>query len=115
MTAVSENQLHYMQHALGLDRYGQGSRYRNYFTSGPHCDGWEELNGLVALGLMKRHEPREITGGLHCFTVTDLGGRYVAAHSEKPPKLTRSQVRYREWLNADTGIPFGEWLKGTNQ
>lgn len=111
MTAVSEKQLHYMQHALGLDRYGQGSRYRNFFTSGPDSDSWEELNGLVALGLMRRHEPREITGGLHCFTVTDLGDRYVATHSMPSPKLTRSQIRYREWLEAEPGIPFGDWIK----
>lgn len=28
-----------------------------------------------------------------------------------PPKLTRSQQRYRNYLRADTGEPFGEYLR----
>ena len=27
-------------------------------------------------------------------------------------KMTRSQLRYREWERSDSGLDFGEWLKG---
>ena len=35
----------------------------------------------------------------------------MLAESPKPPKLTRSQQRYRAYLKADTGGLFREWLK----
>ncbi len=108
---ATPQQLHFMQHALGLDDYGQGTWYRNYFTSGPDCDGWEALCALVDSGLMRRHEPLELFGDNYCFVVTEAGKRYVREHSPKPPKVSRSKARYREWLRRDTGVPFGTWLK----
>ncbi len=35
------------------------------------------------------------------------------AESPKPPKLTRSQIRYREFLRADSGLSFIEWIRAT--
>ena len=43
--------------------------------------------------------------------VTDAGKEAVKRESPKPPKLTRSQKRYRAFLKADTGESFGQWLK----
>ena len=43
--------------------------------------------------------------------VTEAGKQAVRDESPPPPKLTRSQKRYRRFLNADTGRPFREWLK----
>lgn len=111
MVDVTKAQLHYMQHALGLDSYGQGSWYRNHFVSGPGCDGWEALCQLVELGLMKRHEPRPLFGGDYCFVVTEEGKRHVREKSPAPHKLSRSAVRYRQWLSSGADMPFGDWLK----
>lgn len=111
--AVSKTQLHYMQHALGLDEYGQGSWYRNHFVSGPECDGWEALCEIEQLGLMVRRGPSPLFGGDdgYCFLVTEEGKQYVREHSPPPPKLSRSAARYRRWLNSDVDMPFGEWLR----
>jgi hypothetical protein len=108
---VTKEQLHDMQHALGLDDYGQGTWYRNHFVAGPECDGWEGLCALVELGLMKRHEPRPLFGGDYCFVVTEEGKRYVRENSPQPPKLSRSAARYRRWLRSGADMSFGDWLK----
>jgi hypothetical protein len=44
-------------------------------------------------------------------TVTEAGKTAMVMESPKPPKLTRGQQRYREFLHADTGESFGQWLK----
>jgi hypothetical protein len=110
---VTKAQLHYMQHAFGLDDYGQGSWYRNHFVSGPGCDNWEALCQLVELGMMVRHEPRPLFGGddSYCFVVTEEGKRYVREHSPAPPRLSRSAERYRRWLRSGADMPFGDWLR----
>ncbi len=97
-----------LQHALGLDEYGRGRPYRNhYVTDGTECDV------LVAAGLMVRHPPREISGGMPIFVVTDAGKAYVREHSPPPPKASRGRTRYLRWLAFSdiSDEPFGAWLK----
>jgi hypothetical protein len=96
---------------LGLDQYGQGRAYRNYFVTGEGTDDWPDCQALVLLGLMVRYDPRELTGNDYCFKVTDEGRAYVREHSPKPPKLTAGQRRYIAYLAADSGLSFGQWLK----
>ena len=51
-------------------------------------------------------------GGAHLFSVTPEGDDYIAQHSPKPPKLTRGQQRYRDYLKvADCFESFGSYLK----
>jgi hypothetical protein len=102
--------LEILQHALGLDRYGCGSGYRNHFVTGPGTPDFEQCRELAAQGLMEDHGVHPMCGGSHLFTVTEAGRRYVRDHSRKPPKLTRSQRRYRDYLAADSGLSFREWL-----
>lgn len=99
-------QLHILQHALGVDQYGKGRMYRNHYVGGEH-----ECRPIVALGYMTEHPASEITGGDVWFRVTEAGKAAMLAESPKPPKLTRSQKRYRAFLAADTGSSFKEWLK----
>lgn len=99
-------QLHTLQHALGVDQYGKGDMFRNHYVGGE-----TECRPLVALGMMTEHPASELTGGDPWFRVTDAGKTAVRDLSPIPPKLTRSQRRYREFLDADCGLTFGEWMK----
>ena len=111
MRTLTKEQLHILQHALGLDGHGQGSWHRNHFVSGPECDNWGDLCKLVDMGHVVRHDPRELFGGSCCFVVTEGGKQCVRDLSQPPPKVGRSKARYRAWLRADTGASFGEWLR----
>ena len=104
--------LHILQHALGLDDYGQGEWYRNRYVSGPECDGFDLCMAHVEAGRMKRHGPREMYGGSYCFAVTEEGKQYVREKSPAPPpKLTIGKRRYQKFLDEDSGLTFREWLK----
>jgi hypothetical protein len=59
---------------------------------------------------MKQHLTTEVFPYFNC-SVTEDGKRAMLAASPNPPKLTRSQRRYREFLDADSGLSFLEWLK----
>jgi hypothetical protein len=103
--------LHILQHSLGVDRFGRGRQYRNHFVTGEGSLDYPDCQALVAAGLMRRQKGSPLTGGYDAFFVTDEGRRYVSEHSPCPPKLTRSQARYRRYLAADGSLSFGEWLR----
>lgn len=104
---LNAHQLEILQRALGVDVFGQGSMYRNHFCAG----GGDETTcrELVAMGYMETFT-RSYLPYYNC-TVTESGKAAMLAQSPKPPKLTRGQKRYRQFLNADSGISFREWLK----
>jgi hypothetical protein len=104
---MTPEQLHILQHALGVDEYGLGEQYRNYYVGGD-----EECRPLVDMGYMIECKPRSISGGDVWFIVTKEGKKAVKDESPKPTKLTRSQMRYREYLDADgcLGDTFREYL-----
>jgi hypothetical protein len=105
---MTQSQLEILQHSLGVDKYGQGEMYRNHFCAG----GSDEsvCRELVTLGYMKQHKTTEAYPYFNC-SVTDEGKAAMIRESPKPPKLSRSQKRYREFLRADCDMKFGEWLK----
>jgi hypothetical protein len=104
---MSDEQLQILQHALGVDEYGQGEMYRNHFCAGasdePNC------RELVALGYAEQFERSYLP--YFNVVVTEAGKHAMREASPKPPKLSRGQKRYREFLHADTGRPFIEWLR----
>jgi hypothetical protein len=101
--------LQILQHTLGLDQYGQGKSYRNYFVT---YEGDTAIDELVRAGFMADRGSSAMCGGMHVYYVTDAGIGAVRNESPSPPKLTRSQRRYLAFLNADSGLSFGEWLTG---
>jgi len=105
---LTSKQLGVLRHALGVGNDGAGNAYRNHFCAGPGHDDYETCQSLVATGLMTRREGTQITGGDPVFYATDAGRQAAIA---PPPALTRSQRRYRMFLNADSGLSFGEWLR----
>jgi hypothetical protein len=111
MQSLSKEQLHVLQHSLGLDKYGQGSMYRNHFCAGG--DDERICRELVDMGYMYVFRPNASPYPYYNCAVTDAGKAAVREQSPKPPKLTRSQRRYRDYLNvADAfGGSFHEYLK----
>lgn len=105
---MTPQQLHILQHALGVDRYGLGEQYRNHYVGGV-----EECRPLVAMGYMTEHKASEITGGDPLFTVTIAGKKAVKDESPVPPKITRSQQRMIDYRNfADAyDCSFKDFLK----
>jgi hypothetical protein len=105
---MTSAQLHVLQHSLGVDQFGQGKMCRNHFCAG----GADETacRELVAMGYMKNHPTTKMYPYYNC-SVTDEGKAAMLRESPAPPKLSRSQQRYRAFLHADTGCSFIEWLK----
>jgi hypothetical protein len=66
---------------------------------------------LVSAGLMTVRPGNALSGGDDVFHVTDAGKAAVVQHSPAPPKLTRSQQNYQDWLNYDSGLSFIEYMK----
>ena len=107
---MTARQLDVLQHSLGVDQFGQGQQYRNHFCAGGADE--DVCRELIALGFMKQHRTTELFPYFNC-SVTEAGRCAMAEASPKPPKppkLTRAQLRYRQFLNADCGVSFKEWL-----
>lgn len=102
---MTSRQLEILQHSLGVDQYGQGNQYRNHFCAGasdePTC------RELVDLGYMYVFRPNASPYPYYNCSVTDAGKAAMLAESPKPPKLTRSQKRYREFLHSGAGDSSG--------
>jgi len=108
---LTAKQLHILQHALGVDKYGQGEMYRNHFCAG--ADDEPACRELVEMGYMFVFHPNASPYPYYNCTVTEDGKEAVRREGPLAPRLTRGQKRYREFLKADTGGSFGEWLKST--
>lgn len=104
--------LHIIQHSLGVDQFGQGNQYRNHFVTGEGSIDHPICMEAVGLGLMEiRRAKYEMYGGDDVFAVTTAGKQWMAENSPAPPKLTRSQKRYRAYLDSDSSVSFGEWMR----
>lgn len=107
---ITTKQLHILRHSLGLDDTGRGREYRNYYCTGPDCDGWSDVQVLIGEGLMHDCGPVAMWGGSHGITVTDAG-KAIARKQDPMPNITRGRRRWLAFLHADCGLTFGEWLK----
>ncbi len=108
---MEQAQLHILQHSLGLDHYGRGNSYRNHFVTGEGSKDHLDCMALVAVGYMTRRAGSVLSGDADVFIVTELGRDAVRNHSPKPPKLTRSQQRYEDFLRYDGSMSFIEYLR----
>ena len=106
---ITDRQLYMMRHALGFDCQGNGRRYRNHF-SGPQGEDEKAWMELVDSGWATHRNMGEISGEMDTFWLTQPGIDYVLSRKPQPKKLTRSQKRYQDFLHADCGVSFREWL-----
>lgn len=105
---MTDKQLGILQHAVGADEYGRISmNSRNFYCAGE--DDKSDCQALIDMGFMKRHKTTELFPYFNC-SVTDAGKAAMKDASPIPPKLTRSQQRYRRFLDADLGCTFREFL-----
>jgi hypothetical protein len=114
---MTPRQLEIIQHALGCNKYGMNDHpnvshrepyYRNHFCAGDRDE--DDCKALVALGYMVQHKTTDWLPYYNC-SVTSKGIRAMLEESPRSPKLTRSQKRYRAWLDADCEMTFFEWMK----
>lgn len=105
----ADSQTLILRHALGIGDDGRGTTYRNHFVTGAGSKDYADCIALVKRGDMIRRDGNALTGGDFVFYVTDQGR--AAARPAAPERLTRSQRRYLAFLDADSGMSFGEWLR----
>ena len=105
---MTSDQLHILQHALGLDRYGLGEPYRNHYVGGE-----KKCRPLVEMGYMLEMKPRSISGGDPWFIVTAEGKKAVKDESPRPKRMTRSQQRFSDYRDFDDAYhcTFKEFLQ----
>lgn len=108
MSAATLEQIRILRHALGTGTDGRGRAYRNHFVTGAGSIDHSPCVALVQLGLMRRHAPSQLSGGDDVFSVTEAG---KSAAAPDPDTLSRAQRRYAAYLEADSGLTFGEWLR----
>ena len=83
---MTPEQLHVLQHSLGVDQYAQGKMYRNHFCAGGKDE--EICRELVDLGYMKQHATTNWLPYFNC-SVTEAGKAAMLAESPKPRRLRR--------------------------
>lgn len=107
-SSVSPEQLGLLHHTLGLSQH-QCSEYRNYFLAGAGHHDQANLLALVDAGLMSRSPAPSWTCGDDLFRVTDIGRSYAIANLPPMPTPVKYS-KYQEYLRADIGCSFAEWL-----
>lgn len=112
MTA-EEKHLAILQHTLGVDRYGQGVQYRNYFVTSEKTVDFPSCMAMVNAGLMgKRAPPAFCHQDSWNFFVTPKGREFVKTFSPKPPKLSKSRQRYLRYCKyGDTFASFIDYCR----
>jgi hypothetical protein len=105
-----DSKLEILLHSLGLNEYGEGRQSRNHFVTDESSPDYEMCQKLVADGLMTKRPGSALSGGSPIFLVTQAGIDFVSLNSPTRPKVTRGKQRYLDFLAADGGMSFREWL-----
>jgi hypothetical protein len=105
---VTKEELDIIEHATGRDYNPRHDR--NYVLVGKGSRDLEVCRSLTERGFMRGGQEIGWCANDSHFTVTEAGEREYL-RLRPPPKLTRSQQRYEQYLREDSGMKFGEWLK----
>lgn len=109
--ATDAQLLHVLQHSLGVDEYGRGEMYRNYFCTGAGTVDYPVCMEAVRRELMSPPRPGgKIYGDMDFFYVTELGKAYVRSFSPVAPVISRSKRRYARFLAYDGSLSFRDFL-----
>jgi hypothetical protein len=74
---MTEAQRDILRHSLGLN-YGT-DLHRNYYATGPGASDFDDIEALVAAGLMRRGREIPDDTGLRYYHVTEAGKRALEA------------------------------------
>jgi hypothetical protein len=112
---MTPRQLEILQHSLGVDEFGRTPKGFRPFTRNHFCAGVADepdCQILVDAGLMQLHKQTDVFPYFNC-SVTDAGIQAMKTASPEPPKPSASQLRYREFLDADgaLGQTFRDYLR----
>jgi hypothetical protein len=106
---ITKHQLHLLHHTLGVTPERRES-YRNHFVAGVGHHDQSDLEALEMAGFMKRvATPKFLDDGDVVFQVTNAGRDYALYHLPPAPPVPKKS-RYSEYLNADTGYSFADFL-----
>lgn len=108
MTPTQE-QLAILHHTIGVCEQVR-MPYRNRYLAGPGHHSERDLEALVAGGLMiKRAAPAFCDPTDVLYMATEVGQKVAMdGLPPEPPKPRRN--KYIEWLDADTGYSFAEFI-----
>ena len=110
---LTKHQLQILQHSLGCDEFGRSRADRNHFMTDVDSKDGPTCLELVALGLMTNVGSIAWCGGMNLFRVTAEGKEQMRLQSPQPPpekKLTRGERQYLDYIRADSGLSFREWM-----
>lgn len=108
---ATARQIRLLQHSLGLSE-SHRTPYRNHFVAGEGHHDMPDLLALEEAGLMRRvRSPGFLPADDIVFCVTDPG-KSLALDSLPPPLPEPKRSRYSEFLDADVGYGFSEFLCG---
>lgn len=103
---ITSGQLGLLHHTLGINERRR-SPFRNHFMAGPGHYAQADLEALESHGLMVRGQtPGFCDPGDALFRVTEAGREHAIAALPAP----RKRSRYEEYLDADVGYSFAEFL-----
>lgn len=115
----SARQLEMMQHALGLDQYGQPLDdykgcsddefprcYRNRYVTYDVSPCGRNCEEMIQAGWMaKPSRQPSFIGGMTNYFVTRAGYEAVKKFSPQPPRLSRAKQRWQDYLATDGVFP----------
>jgi len=106
-SVVCQRQLDLLFHTLGLYPEQRVSN-RNYFLASEQHSDRTDLEHLVLAGLMIKRPAPEWVGAGEYYHATEAG--LSLALDLLPPAPKPKHSRYREWLCADVGDSFSDYL-----
>ena len=105
MEELSKNQINIMKHTIS-------DHNRNWFGTSKGCQDANDFDQLVGLGLAEERNPPSWSGDTALYILTDAGKSLVnklnLEERRNRPKLTRSQKRYKRYL--EFGDSFDNFL-----
>lgn len=100
------SQLDILHHTLGVNAQRR-EPWRNHYVASAGHHAQHDIAALVAAGMMAEgHRPAFLAQGDLVYFVTDAGREAAIDQLPLPPKRSR----YDEFLDADYGHSFAEWL-----
>ncbi|MXN29189.1 hypothetical protein [Delftia sp. CH05] len=112
MQTATPQQVRLLQHTLGLSERQRRS-YRNHFVTSTGTTDYPDLQALESMGLMARVRTPAFCDARDIVFVTTTAGAALALEQLPEPTPPAKQTQYSQWLDADTGCTFREWLCGS--